>query len=712
MNTESNLQDDTIDLKELFFTLIAQWKLITLCTFFTFICAILYLRSSDAIYQTDALVQIKSNSTSPLANLSSEMAAMASFAGLGGAGGNSTQSEIELLKSRAIFGQAIQNLNLDVSIHPQENILHKVFYNDESSLDYNQKGIIFSSNTNNNQLKFTQFITPKEYENKTLVLKINNDQYSIFDEKTNNLLIKGELNHILNHTGWKINISGSVVSEQIFNIQKHSLPAAMSKVLNDFNVEEKGKGTGILELTYQGINKTNIPEVLNTVLNIYKAQDIDRSVVDKNQQVAFLEKQLPELKNDLDNSERQFNQFREKFGTIDVKEESELYLKQSMELETQKILLQQKQAELSAQYTSEHPAMQAIGAQLATISSKITEINGKVKKLPEIQRLYLQYYRDVEIKNKLYTNLLGTYQTLNVAKAGELGKVDIIDFAVEPVKPIKPRKLIVLIASILVGGFIGVFIALLRNLMNTGIRNLSLIVREHDIKNFGEISQSDQLNSKSKNYLPTLAINHPTEKIVEQIRQAANAIYSTTQLKQKPIFQIIGTSKNIGTTTLAANISIVLAQLNLKVVLVDTNLRNGHLHEYFNINNQAGLSDYLESKVESNTIIVPTQQINLDIIICGNKVPNPISTLSNDKLTTLLETLTQKYDLVILNSSPIIDFSDSVILAKHIDTHVLVSHSSLTTTNELEKALEYFKNSGFKFDGVILNGVPKIPFLV
>lgn len=712
MNTESNLQDDTIDLKELFFTLIAQWKLIILCTFFTFICAILYLRSSDAIYQTDALVQIKSNSTSPLANLSSEMAAMASFAGLGGAGGNSTQSEIELLKSRAIFGQAIQNLNLDLSIHPQENILHKVFYNDESSLDYNQKGIIFSSNTNNNQLKFTQFITPKEYENKTLVLKINNDQYSIFDEETNNLLIKGELNHILNHTGWKINISGSVVSEQIFNIQKHSLPAAMSKVLNDFNVEEKGKGTGILELTYQGINKTNIPEVLNTVLNIYKAQDIDRSVVDKNQQVAFLEKQLPELKNDLDNSERQFNQFREKFGTIDVKEESELYLKQSMELETQKILLQQKQAELSAQYTSEHPAMQAIGAQLATISSKITEINGKVKKLPEIQRLYLQYYRDVEIKNKLYTNLLGTYQTLNVAKAGELGKVDIIDFAVEPVKPIKPRKLIVLIASILVGGFIGVFIALLRNLMNTGIRNLSLIVREHDIKNFGEISQSDQLNSKSKNYLPTLAINHPTEKIVEQIRQAANAIYSTTQLKQKPIFQIIGTSKNIGTTTLAANISIVLAQLNLKVVLVDTNLRNGHLHEYFNINNQAGLSDYLESKVESNTIIVPTQQINLDIIICGNKVPNPISTLSNDKLTTLLETLTQKYDLVILNSSPIIDFSDSVILAKHIDTHVLVSHSSLTTTNELEKALEYFKNSGFKFDGVILNGVPKIPFLV
>src|SRR5690606_11418300 len=109
----------------------------------------------------------------------------------------------------------------------------------------------------------------------------------------------------------------------------------------------------------------------------------------------------------------------------------------SMELEIQNIQLQQKQAELGAQYTNEHPAMTAINAQLNTINTKMSELNGKIKQLPEIQRLYFQYYRDVEIKNQLYTNLLATYQSLNVAKAGELGKVSIVDYAVEPVNPVK-----------------------------------------------------------------------------------------------------------------------------------------------------------------------------------------------------------------------------------------------------------------------------------
>lgn len=708
MNTESNFQDDTIDLKELFFTLITQWKLIILCTIFTLVCAILYLRSSDAIYQADALVQIKSNSSNPLANLSSEMAAMASFAGLGGIGGSSTQGEIELLKSRAIFGQAIQNLNLDLFVQPQQSLFQKIIYPENSTLEYGQKGITFSAK--NHHITISQFQTPKNYENKALALKIDKNDFSIFDEEEGTLLIKGQLNQTLNQAGWKIRISGALLTAQKFNIQKYSLPAAMTKALNDFNVQEKGKGTGILELTYQGNNKTNIPQVLNTVLNIYKEKDIDRSVVDKNQQVAFLEKQLPELKNDLNSSERQFNQFREKFGTIDVKEESELYLKQSMELETQKILLQQKQAELSAQYTSEHPAMQAIGAQLATISAKINEVNGKVKKLPEIQRLYLQYYRDVEIKNKLYTNLLGTYQTLNVAKAGELGKVSIIDFAVEPVKPIKPRKLIVLLVSIFVGGFLGVLIVLLRNVFNAGIRDLSPVTREHNITNFGEILETELLNSKSKSYVPALAIVQPTEKVIEQIRQIANAIYYSSQNKKQPLIQILGTSNNVGTAVVASNIAIVLAQLNLKVILVDANLRHGNIREYFNLNVSSGLSDYLDGKSDLNSSINKTNQVNLDVITCGSNLVSPISTLSKPEIGQLLEKLAKDYDLVILNSSPILEFSDSLVLAKHIATQVLVGRFGYTSLGELEKAVETFKNSGVSFDGMILNSVPQNAF--
>ena len=703
----SNVQDDTIDLKELFFSLIAQWKLISLCILLSIVSAIIYLRTTETIYQTDALVQIKSNTSSPLAGLSSDMAAMASLAGLGGMGNSSTQSEIELLKSRAILGQAIKDLNLDIQIQPKEKFFQKIVSDNNYIKTYTTQDILLKKE--GQRLVIAQFQVPKFYENKALLLTVEDNKYTIHDYKTEQLLKKGELNQALRDGSWNISISGNIKSGQQFILQKNSLPIAMSNILANFDAQEKGKGTDILELTYQGENPENIPNLLNTVLNIYKQQDISRSVTDKDQQVAFLEKQLPELKEDLNNSERQFNQFRQKYGTVDVKGESELYLKQGMELEIQKVQLQQKQAELGAQYTAEHPAMQAINAQLTTLNSKINEVNNKVKQLPEIQRLYLQYYRDVEIKNQLYTGLLTTYQSLNVAKAGELGKVSIVDYAVEPVNPVKPKKLIILVLSIFLGGFIGVLIALVRNFLHSGIRNIEPITTKHTLRNLGKVNQYDSLNKNSKQYVHPLAILEPSALPIEQMRKIATSIQYAAQLSGQPVVQMLGTTKNIGTSTLTANLAIILAQMNLKVVLIDSDLRQGQLKDYFNIETAIGLSDYLNGTAALGSIITPTQQAKLDLISNGKEEINPVSLLSKPEMARLLDQLKDTYDFILVDGTAILDVSDSQILANHINTNILVTHYSYTSEQEIEMALESFKNSGHSIQGIILNMVRNNP---
>lgn len=703
----SNVQDDTIDLKELFFSLIAEWKVITLCILLSIVSAIIYLRTTENVYQTDALVQIKSNTSSPLAGLSSDMAAMASLAGLGGMGSSSTQSEIELLKSRAILGQAIKDLNLDIQIQPKENFFQKIVSDNNYIKTYTIQDILLKKE--GRRLVITQFQVPKFYENKALLLTFEDNKYAIHDYKTEQLLKEGELNRVLRDGPWNISVSGNINSGQQFILQKNSLPVAMSNILKNFDAQEKGKGTGILELTYQGENPVNIPNLLNTVLNIYKQQDINRSVTDKDQQVAFLEKQLPELKEDLNNSERQFNQFRKKYGTVDVKGESELYLKQSMELEIQKVQLQQKQAELGAQYTAEHPAMQAISAQLTTLNTKISEVNNKVKQLPEIQRLYLQYYRDVEIKNQLYTGLLTTYQSLNIAKAGELGKVSIVDYAVEPVKPVKPRKLIILVLSIFVGGFIGILIALVRNFLHSGIRNIEPITTKHTLRNLGKVNQYDSLNKNSKQYAHPLAILESSALPIEQMRKIATSIQYAAQLSGQPVVQMLGTTKNIGTSTLTANLAIILAQMNLKVILIDSDLRQGQLKDYFNIETTIGLSDYLNGTAALGSIITPTQQAKLDLISNGKEEINPVSLLSKPEMARLLEQLKDTYDFILVDGTAILDVSDSQILANLINTNILVTRYSYTSEQEIEMALESFKNSGHSIQGIILNMVRNNP---
>lgn len=703
----SNVQDDTIDLKELFFSLISEWKVITLCILLSIVSAIIYLRATENVYQTDALVQIKSNKSSPLAGLSSDMAAMASLAGLGGMGSSSTQSEIELLKSRAILGQAIKDLNLDIQIQPKENFFQKIVSDNNYIKTYTTQDILLKKE--GQRLVIAQFQVPKFYENKALLLTFEDNKYKIHDYKTEQLLKEGELNRVLRDGPWNISVSGNINSGQQFILQKNSLPVAMSNILKNFDAQEKGKGTGILELTYQGENPVNIPNLLNTVLNIYKQQDIYRSVTDKDQQVAFLEKQLPELKEDLNNSERQFNQFRKKYGTVDVKGESELYLKQSMELEIQKVQLQQKQAELGAQYTAEHPAMQAISAQLTTLNTKISEVNNKVKQLPEIQRLYLQYYRDVEIKNQLYTGLLTTYQSLNIAKAGELGKVSIVDYAVEPVNPVKPRKLIILVLSIFVGGFIGILIALVRNFLHSGIRNIEPITTKHTLRNLGKVNQYNSLNKNSKQYAHPLAILEPSALPIEQMRKIATSIQYAAQLSGQPVVQMLGTTKNIGTSTLTANLAIILAQMNLKVILIDSDLRQGQLKDYFNIETTIGLSDYLNGTAALGSIITPTQQAKLDLISNGKEEINPVSLLSKPEMARLLEQLKDTYDFILVDGTAILDVSDSQILANLINTNILVTRYSYTSEQEIEMALESFKNSGHSIQGIILNMVRNNP---
>ena len=703
----SNVQDDTIDLKELFFSLISEWKVITLCILLSIVSAIIYLCTTENVYQTDALVQIKSNKSSPLAGLSSDMAAMASLAGLGGMGSSSTQSEIELLKSRAILGQAIKDLNLDIQIQPKENFFQKIVSDNNYIKTYTTQDILLKKE--GQRLVIAQFQVPKFYENKALLLTFEDNKYKIHDYKTEQLLKEGELNRVLRDGPWNISVSGNINSGQQFILQKNSLPVAMSNMLKNFDAQEKGKVTGILELTYQGENPVNIPNLLNTVLNIYKQQDINRSVTDKDQQVAFLEKQLPELKEDLNNSERQFNQFRKKYGTVDVKGESELYLKQSMELEIQKVQLQQKQAELGAQYTAEHPAMQAISAQLTTLNTKISEVNNKVKQLPEIQRLYLQYYRDVEIKNQLYTGLLTTYQSLNIAKAGELGKVSIVDYAVEPVKPVKPRKLIILVLSIFVGGFIGILIALVRNFLHSGIRNIEPITTKHTLRNLGKVNQYNSLNKNSKQYAHPLAILEPSALPIEQMRKIATSIQYAAQLSGQPVVQMLGTTKNIGTSTLTANLAIILAQMNLKVILIDSDLRQGQLKDYFNIETTIGLSDYLNGTAALGSIITPTQQAKLDLISNGKEEINPVSLLSKPEMARLLEQLKDTYDFILVDGTAILDVSDSQILANLINTNILVTRYSYTSEQEIEMALESFKNSGHSIQGIILNMVRNNP---
>lgn len=706
MSQNSNTED-TIDLKELFFSLIAQWKLIALCVILSVICALLYLRVTPDTYSVDALVQVEENkgaSAALLGDLSNMIEQK-----------QPAQAEIELLKSRLVLGSAIKALNLDLRIAGTENsFTDRLLSPHDYQTEYSKTSVLFKDNGKSFDIR--QFEVPAYFHDKNLRLDFQPGKYTLTDPATEQVVFSAPLNQRSQlhseHGEWKVAIYSQDQFKAPYLVQKQSLPAAVKSILANYSVAEKGKMTGVLGLNYQGTDKQHITEVLNAILAAYSQQNIERRSAETAQTLKFLDEQLPELRQQLDVAEREFNTFRQQFNTVDVTKESELYLTQSISLETQKAQLEQQVAEASAKYTNEHPVMQQMNAQLAAINKRINQLEGTLKQLPDLQRRYLQLFREVEVKQQLYTALLNSYQQLRIAKAGEIGNVRVVDTAVEPLEPIKPKKLQILILSIFLGGFLGTLLALLRNMLRSGIKDSSQIENELDLPVYATVPRSPAQNgyiklAKKKKYIPILAVKNSDDIAIESLRSMRTAIHFALSNARNNIVMISGPAPEVGKSFISTNLAAILAQSQKRVLLIDADLRRGYIHKYFNQNHQPGLAEYLNKQATLNEVIKATDIPGLDLLTRGKSPVNPSELLSTPLFGEMLTQLSSQYDHILIDTSPILAVTDGIIISQHAGVNLLIARYAQTQMKELELTVNRFEQAGVKVSGVILNDIQR-----
>ncbi|RDM15030.1 polysaccharide biosynthesis tyrosine autokinase [Acinetobacter baumannii] len=707
MNQQNTNTEDTIDLKELFFSLIAQWKLIALCVILSVVCALLYLRVTPDTYSVDALVQVEDSKGASAALLGdlSQMIEQKSPA----------QAEIEILKSRLVLGSVIKDLHLNIQVSSTENTLtHRLLSDADYKTEYTTKSVIFKDGLKSFDIR--QFEIPAYYLDKNLLLDFDKQSLRLTDPVTEEVILTvplNQVNHVAGPHGlWKVAIFTKDQFDATYNIKSLSLPIAVNAISANYAVAERGKLTGVLGLNYQGQDKEHITKVLNAILATYSAQNIERRSAESAQTLKFLDEQLPDLKKQLDDAERQFNKFRQQYNTVDVTKESELYLTQSITLETKKAELEQKQAEMAAKYTAEHPAMREINGQLAAINKQIGELNSTLKQLPDVQRQYLQLYREVEVKTQLYTALLNSYQQLRIAKAGEIGNVRIVDTAVEPVEPIKPKKLLVLILSVFVGGFIGALIALLRNMLRTGIKDSGQIENEMDLPVYATVPRSPIQESrikilKKKKSIPILAVKNSDDIAIESLRSIRTAIHFALANAKNNIIMIAGPSPEVGKSFISTNLATIFAQGNKRVLLIDADMRRGYMHKYSDVDVKPGLSELLSGQADLQKVLHKTQVANLDVITRGKSPTNPSEILSSNQFKELLEQLQSQYDHIIIDTPPVLAVTDGIIISQYTGVNLIVARYAKSQMKELELTVNRFEQAGVKVNGFILNDIQR-----
>ncbi|HHQ6556120.1 TPA: tyrosine-protein kinase Wzc [Serratia fonticola] len=689
-------ENDDIDLRRLIGTLIDhRWLIIGITTLFAVI-GIIYSLFATPIYQADATIQVEQNAGNALVNNISQMLPNAQP-------GSST--EIELITSRMVVGKTVEDLNLDTVV---EQKYFPIFGRGWSRLMGKVPG----------KIALSRVTIPENMLEKPLELTIvDKDNYLVeFDGQE---IIKGKVGELTSKNGVSLLISGiSAEPNTVFEISKLSKLAATLQLLEVLTVEDKGKDTGILSLTLMGDDAEQIKKIIDSISNNYLIQNVERKSEEAERSLAFLKEQLPLVRESLNTAEDKLNRFRKENDSVDLSLEAKSVLDTIVGVEAQLNELTFKEAEISKLYTKEHPAYRSLLEKRVTLQQEKNKLDKRVGKMPATQQEILRLTRDVDAGKEIYMQLLNKQQELSITKASTVGNVRIIDPAVVQPKPVKPKKsLIVLIATVL-GGVVSVMAVLLKNMLHRGIESPDQL-EEKGINVYASIPLSEwqqkkdselilRSNKKSNTRSKTLlAVGNPTDLAIEAIRSLRTSLHFAMLESKNNVLMICGASPNIGKTFVTINLAAVIAQTGLRVLTIDADMRKGYSHTLLNTSWKDGLSDILSQQISIEAAVKKTEVKNLDFISRGTIPPNPSELLMGSRFNELIEWAEQNYDIVMIDTPPILAVTDAAVIGRLVGTSLLIARFAVNTVKEMEVSIQRFNQNGIDIKGVILNAAEK-----
>jgi len=725
MNAQSNLlsgsqqkqsaeQAQEIDLMALFGVLLdRKWFIIAVTTLFMIIGVAVAVFSTP-IYQATAMIQVEEKGGS-----------VPGFDELGGMfeSTSAAVTEIELLKSRSIIGEAVDSLKLDIVAAPKlfPIIGGRAFrkFTPMQGSDLAEPSFGASSYAwGGEKIEIFKFEVPQNAIDVgfTLVALADN-QFELMNSNGDTIL-KGEVGEEVSNGSFVLTLKTLVARPGTeFSLAKRDRLNAILDLQASIGASEKGKDSGIINLSLQSAEPDYAEEVLNKVASIYVRRNVERSSAEAQKSLDFLEYQLPQVKKQLEAAEQRFNDYQVKQQSVDITLETEGVLRQLVKLETQLQELELKKLELGRKFKQSHPSYQAAVEQIEAVEIQKQRLAAEVKVLPETQQELLRLTRDVEVNNEIYTLLLAKTQELDIVRAGTVGNVRVIDLAeVNTSKPVKPKKALIAIMFTMFGGIVSVAIVLVQKAIHKGIEDPSEIealglavyasvpYSEYQVKLTGFAKARKGKTAKAKSIL---AVDNPADLSIEALRSLRTSLHFAMMEAKNNVIAISGPSPGVGKSFISVNLATVLAQSDKKVLIIDADMRKGYLQTQFGMQWDNGLSDYLSGRINLEQATKQSQVEGLDVMTRGQIPPNPSELLMHENFSKLVEEVSGKYDLVIIDTPPILAVTDPAIVSSHAGSTLLVTRFGQNHVKELELTRNRFEQNGIDVRGVVFNGVVK-----
>ncbi|MEJ5065657.1 tyrosine-protein kinase Wzc [Erwinia sp. MYb375] len=671
-----------------------RWIIVAVTALFM-LMGTLYSLFATPIYSADAMVQVEQKNANTVLNDLSQMMPNAQPA---------SATEVQIITSRMVLGKTVADLGLDVLV--QEDYFPVI-----------GRGLSRMMGNKPQQIAISRMKVPAIWDKRQLTVEVDGpDSYTV--SKDGDELFKGKVGQFEQHGDVTMLVSDIQAEEGTsFTVSKLSDLQAIKLIYNNLTVADMGKDTGVLGLTYTGEDPVLISQVLNQVINNYLYQNVERKSEEAEKSLAFLKNQLPEVRSKLDVAEDKLNTFRRQNDSVDVSLEAKSALDSSVSIQTQLNELTFREAEVSQLFKKDHPTYRALLEKRATLEDEQKKLNGKISQMPQTQQEIVRLTRDVQAGQEIYMQLLNRQQELSISKASTVGDVRIIDHAETAGTPVAPKKLLLILASMVAGLVVSVGLVLLKALFHHGIDNpeqleelglsvyASVPLSEWQRKKDAEALVKRNLKGKTDPHNTLLALGNPTDLSIEAIRSLRTSLHFAMMEAKNNILMITGASPGIGKTFICSNLATLVAKAGQKVLFIDGDMRRGYTHDLLGAESKTGLSNILSGKTPFTPDLIQRGEYGFDFIARGQVPPNPSELLMHSRMNELLEWASQHYDLVLIDTPPILAVTDASIIGKLAGTSLMVARFETNTLKEVEISYKRFAQNGIDIKGVILNAV-------
>ncbi|RSZ37265.1 MULTISPECIES: polysaccharide biosynthesis tyrosine autokinase [unclassified Variovorax] len=628
-----------------------------------------------------------------------------------------TAGETEILRSRMVLGQAMENTLLYIDAKPRYIPVVGEFLSRHSS-QLSSPGIFgygnYVSGTEN--IAVARMDVPPALEGKKFTLIAGADGNYVLTNPGIESPLHGKVGTPLDATvpGGALHLLvGSIEARPgaAFELVRNSKQLTLLGLQKDLRVVERGKQSGVMDVSLQSGNRNQLAAVLNEIAGLYVRQNIEQKTVQAERALAFLGTELPKFKQQLEQSEDAYNQYRNQNGTVNLDDEARNALSQNVDLQAKLFEAKQKRLDLVGRFTAEHPMVKTLDAQIASLKRELGMVDGRIRRMPMLQQNALRMQRDIKVNTELYATLLNSSLQMRLAKEGKVANVRVLDQALVAEKPVRPKSLIVVALALAGGLFAGGAAALARKNLKRSIGSPDHIEAVTGLNVYTTIPLStqqrvlDRAVRDGKPGIKVLAALHVEDPALEGLRRLRTALKFVMMGAPNNRVLISSATAGAGKTFVSSNFATLLAASGKRVLLIDADLRRGSLSEEFGLQRKDGLSDAIAGGVPLEQAIHHHVLPYLDVMSAGTLHPDPAGLMTSDAFAHALSTLSARYDVVVVDAPPTLLASETAAMAPSMGTLLMVARADNSEMGELLEASKRLAHVGAAFHGVVFNAV-------